>query len=61
MIANKHWKMLTMSNTPDSELFQLRMLQDFKDFCSNQNDRLLSFWENCWIQKEKTFTKDLVC
>ncbi|KAG4066905.1 hypothetical protein HA402_009007 [Bradysia odoriphaga] len=60
MIANKHWKMLTMSNTPDCELFQMRMLQDFKDFCSNQNDRLLNFWEDCWIQKEKTFTKDLV-
>ncbi|KAJ6644516.1 GATOR complex protein Iml1 [Pseudolycoriella hygida] len=58
MIANKHWKMLTLSNTPDCELFQLRMLQDFKDFCSNQNDRLLNFWEDCWIRKEKTFTKD---
>lgn len=58
MIANKHWKMSTLSNTPDSELFQLRILHDFRDFCSNQNNRLLNFWEDCWMQKEKMFTKE---
>lgn len=52
MIANKKWKSLVLTNSPDAELFQLRMLQDFKDFCANRNDRLVRFWENSWAAKE---------
>lgn len=58
MIANKKWKSLIINNTSEGELFQMRMLQDFKDFCSNQNDRLLNFWENCWMVKEKSCTNE---
>lgn len=58
MIANKKWKSLIINNTSEGELFQMRMLQDFKDFCSNQNDRLVNFWENCWMAKEKSSTNE---
>lgn len=52
MVPNKKWKQFTLTNSPDGELFQLRMLADFKEFCSNHNDRLLHFWEECWAKKE---------
>lgn len=52
MIANKKWKSYVLASSADGELFQLRMLADFKDFCSNQNDRLVHFWEECWAKKE---------
>lgn len=45
-------KSFVLNSSPDGELFQLRMLADFKDFCSNQNDRLVHFWEECWAKKE---------
>lgn len=53
MIANKKWKSLVLTNSPDAELFQLRMLQDFRDFCANRDDRLVRFWENSWATKER--------
>lgn len=52
MIANKKWKSLVLTNSPDAELFQLRMLQDFKDFCANKDGRLVRFWEESWMAKE---------
>ncbi|XP_055607436.1 GATOR complex protein Iml1 isoform X1 [Uranotaenia lowii] len=52
MIPNKKWKSLVISQSDD--LFQLRMLRDFKDFCSNQDQRLVNFWEECWEAKEKS-------
>jgi DEP domain-containing protein 5 len=57
MIHNKKWKSFVI-NTPDrepDELFQLRMLKDFKDFCANNEDRLVNFWDECWgIKEEKS-------
>lgn len=52
MVPNKKWKSFVLNSSPEGELFQLRMLADFKDFCSNQNDRLVHFWEECWAKKE---------
>ncbi|XP_050092194.1 GATOR complex protein Iml1 isoform X2 [Anopheles aquasalis] len=51
MIPNKKWKSLVIAQTDD--LFQLKMLRDFKEFCSNTDQRLVNFWESCWEQKEK--------
>lgn len=51
MIANKKWKSLVINGT--DEIFQLRMLRDFKDFCSNTDGRLLKFWDEAWEKKEK--------
>ena len=58
MIGNKKWKSLVINNSNEGELFQLRMLQDFKEFCSNQNDRLLNFWDECWAVKETAMGTD---
>jgi DEP domain-containing protein 5 len=51
MIANKKWKSLVINNT--DEIFQIRLLRDFKDFCSNADGRLLKFWDEAWEKKEK--------
>lgn len=52
MIQNKKWKSYVFSGN-DEELFQLRMLRDFREFCSNTNGRLLKFWDESWQEKEK--------
>ncbi|XP_058067307.1 GATOR complex protein Iml1 [Anopheles bellator] len=51
MIPNKKWKSLVIAQTDD--LFQLKMLRDFREFCSNTDQRLVNFWESCWELKEK--------
>ena len=35
------------------EQFQNKMLKDFREFCSNQNNRLLNFWDQCWTIREQ--------
>ncbi|KAH8232733.1 hypothetical protein KR038_002054 [Drosophila bunnanda] len=44
MIPNKKWKAQTINNSADGELFQLKMLKDFREFCSNSDQRLSAFW-----------------
>lgn len=51
MIANKKWKSHTIAGS--DEIFQLRMLRDFRNFCSNIDGRLLKFWDEAWEKKEK--------
>lgn len=51
MISNKKWKSFMINGT--DELFQLRMLRDFKDFCMNTDGRLLKYWDESWQEKEK--------
>uniref|UniRef100_A0A182PF51 DEP domain-containing protein n=1 Tax=Anopheles epiroticus TaxID=199890 RepID=A0A182PF51_9DIPT len=51
MIPNKKWKSLVIAQSDD--LFQLKMLRDFKEFCANADQRLVTFWESCWELKEK--------
>ncbi|XP_055914582.1 GATOR complex protein Iml1 isoform X2 [Eupeodes corollae] len=51
MIANKKWKSLIINCSPDGELFQLKMLKDFREFCSNQDQRLKKFWDSCYELK----------
>lgn len=45
MIPNKKWKSLVVQNSADGEIFQLKMLKDFRDFCANSENRLLKFWQ----------------
>jgi DEP domain-containing protein 5 len=49
-IANRKWKSYNINGS--DELYQHRMLRDFKDFCSNSNGRLLKFLEDSWEKKE---------
>lgn len=51
MISNKKWKSLVVNGS--DEIFQLRMLRDFKNFCSNADGRLLRFWDEAWEKKER--------
>ncbi|KAM7355220.1 GATOR complex protein Iml1 isoform 3-T3 [Cochliomyia hominivorax] len=47
MIPNKKWKSLIINNSSEGELFQLKMLKDFREFCSNTDNRLVNFWNHC--------------
>jgi hypothetical protein len=51
MIGNKKWKSSVINGT--DEIFQIRLLRDFKDFCANVDGRLLKFWDEAWEKKEK--------
>ncbi|SPP84863.1 GATOR complex protein Iml1 isoform X1 [Drosophila guanche] len=53
MIPNKKWKAQTINNSADGELFQLKMLKDFREFCSNSDQRLATFWSHCQELKRK--------
>lgn len=54
MIPNKKWKALTINNSADGELFQLKMLRDFREFCSNADQRLANFWSQSQELKRKS-------
>lgn len=51
MISRK-WK--SLSSAGCDELFHKKIIQDFKYFCLNGDNRLLQFWESCWELKEKS-------
>lgn len=51
MVPSKKWKSFAINGT--EELFQVRILRDFKDFCMNNDGRLLRFWDESWQEKEK--------
>lgn len=44
-MVSRRWKWSNPA-TGDEE-FQNKMLEDFKNFCSNKDNRLLNFWKNC--------------
>lgn len=52
MIPNKKWKSLLINNSSDGDLFQLKMLKDFRDFCSNNDNRLVVFWNHSYDLKQ---------
>ncbi|KAK2575080.1 hypothetical protein KPH14_008813 [Odynerus spinipes] len=54
MISRK-WK--SLSTSAGDELFQKKIIQDFKHFCSNGDNRLKQFWDSCWELKEKNCTR----
>ncbi|XP_023034077.1 GATOR complex protein Iml1 isoform X3 [Drosophila willistoni] len=54
MIPNKKWKAQIINNSADGELLQLKMLKDFREFCSNSDQRLSQFWAHCQELKRKS-------
>ncbi|XP_016771452.1 GATOR complex protein DEPDC5 isoform X10 [Apis mellifera] len=54
MISRK-WR--SSSTLIGDELFQKKLIQDFRHFCSNGDNRLKQFWESCWEIKERSCTK----
>ncbi|KAJ8683106.1 hypothetical protein QAD02_018898 [Eretmocerus hayati] len=53
-MLSRKWKYPTTST--GDELFQKKIIQDFRHFCSNGDNRLKRFWESCWEMKEKSCT-----
>lgn len=50
-IPNRKWKSFNIAGC--DELFQHRMLKDFKKFCANDEGRLVKFWEDSWEKIEQ--------
>ncbi|XP_050487982.1 GATOR complex protein Iml1 isoform X2 [Bombus huntii] len=56
-MLSRKWK--SSSTLVGDELFQKKLIQDFRHFCSNGDNRLKQFWEHCWEIKEKSCTKTI--
>ncbi|XP_057336662.1 GATOR complex protein Iml1 isoform X5 [Microplitis mediator] len=54
-MVSRKWK--SISTSAGDEIFQKKIIQDFKHFCSNGDNRLSLFWESCWELREKISTK----
>ncbi|KZC10817.1 DEP domain-containing protein 5 [Dufourea novaeangliae] len=54
-MVSRKWK--SSSTLAGDELFQKKLIQDFRHFCSNGDNRLKQFWEYCWEMKEKSCTR----
>ncbi|XP_076679614.1 GATOR complex protein Iml1 isoform X5 [Andrena cerasifolii] len=54
-MLSRKWK--SSSTLAGDELFQKKLIQDFRNFCSNGDNRLMHFWESCWETKEKSCTR----
>ncbi|XP_022197522.2 GATOR complex protein Iml1 isoform X3 [Nilaparvata lugens] len=48
-MVSRRWKWSATAATSD-EAFQNKLLSDFRLFCSNDSNRLKTFWDDCWIQ-----------
>lgn len=44
-MVSRRWKWSNPA-TGDEE-FQDKLLEDFRQFCSNKDERLLNLWKNC--------------
>lgn len=53
-MVSKRWR--TGINQSIDNNFQMKLLKDFREFCSNHNDRLRIYWEKCWETKEVAST-----
>ncbi|ELT94063.1 hypothetical protein CAPTEDRAFT_139536 [Capitella teleta] len=49
-MLTKRWR---SSNTGD-EVFQDKVLADFRAFCANSKDRLKQYWDSCYAQHEQS-------
>uniref|UniRef100_A0A1B6F1V2 DEP domain-containing protein n=1 Tax=Cuerna arida TaxID=1464854 RepID=A0A1B6F1V2_9HEMI len=46
-MISRRWKW-TSAPAKSDEAFQNKLLSDFRNFCSNSDNRLKSFWDACW-------------
>lgn len=49
-MVSKRWR----TNQAVDTNFQTKLLKDFREFCSNVDDRLRNYWEESWHTKECT-------
>ncbi|PSN43947.1 DEP domain-containing protein 5 [Blattella germanica] len=50
-MVSRRWKSAATSATGD-EMFQTKILKDFREFCANYDNRLKQFWDLCWTLRE---------
>ena len=50
--VSKRWKQSSNTAATGDIPFMDKMLADFRDFCSNKDDRLKKFWDESWSKKE---------
>ncbi|KAG8310357.1 GATOR complex protein depdc5 [Homalodisca vitripennis] len=46
-MISRRWKW-TSAPAKSDEAFQNKLLSDFRNFCSNSDNRLKNFWDACW-------------
>ena len=51
-MISKRWR----TNQAVDTNFQVKMLKDFREFCANAENRLYTFWEECWTIKDAACT-----
>ncbi|XP_066997885.1 GATOR complex protein Iml1 isoform X2 [Anabrus simplex] len=51
-MVSRRWKFAATTATGD-EVFQTKILKDFREFCANCDNRLKHFWDGCWVLKEQ--------
>ena len=50
--VSKRWKQASNTSATGDIPFMDKMLADFRDFCSNKDDRLKKFWDESWSKKQ---------
>ncbi|KAK7794438.1 hypothetical protein R5R35_003809 [Gryllus longicercus] len=50
-MVSRRWKLA--STATGDEMFQMKILRDFREFCANVDNRLKNFWDSCWNQKQQ--------
>ena len=49
--VSKRWKQISNTGATGDIDFMDKMLADFRAFCANHDNRLKTFWDECWAQK----------
>jgi len=49
-MISKRWKNISNTGATGEIPFMDKLLADFRKFCSNEDNRLYSYWEECWDQ-----------
>ena len=49
--VSKRWKQISNTGATGDIAFMDKMLADFRAFCANHDNRLKTFWDECWSQK----------
>ncbi|XP_069703010.1 GATOR complex protein Iml1 isoform X2 [Periplaneta americana] len=52
-MVSRRWKSSSNPATGD-EIFQTKILKDFREFCANNDNRLKLFWDSCWALREQS-------
>ncbi len=51
-MISKRWKQISNTGATGDIGFMDKMLLDFRAFCRNDDNRLKTFWDECWAKKQ---------